>query len=145
MVKFTRSAAGGPVFRWLESWVRTWHCSSSHTEAASYMPQLEGPTTKNIQQCTGGLWGEKGKNKIFKKKKSEPGKILAKRREHKGHYPNILSPLAGEAGHLSEPNTDPGLLLFSNASQMVGIREPGAAVLNEAKCTCLNIRAFFLS
>ena len=25
------------------------------------MPQLEGPTTKNIQQCTGGLWGEKGK------------------------------------------------------------------------------------
>ena len=22
------------------------------------MPQLEGPTTKNIQLCTGGLWGE---------------------------------------------------------------------------------------
>ena len=34
------------------------------------MPQLEGPTTKNIQLCTGGLWGEKGKNKIFKKKKN---------------------------------------------------------------------------
>ena len=33
------------------------------------MPQLEGPTTKKIQLCTGGLWGEKGKNKIFKKKK----------------------------------------------------------------------------
>ena len=34
------------------------------------MPQLEGPTAKNIQLCTGGLWGEKGKNKkIFKKKK----------------------------------------------------------------------------
>ena len=36
------------------------------------MPQLEGPTTKNIQLCTGGLWGEKkekNKNKIFKKKK----------------------------------------------------------------------------
>ena len=31
--------------------------------------KLEGPTTKNIQLCTGGLWGEKGKNKIFKKKK----------------------------------------------------------------------------
>ena len=27
------------------------------------MPQLEGPTTKNTQLCTGRLWGEKGKNK----------------------------------------------------------------------------------
>ena len=35
------------------------------------MPQLEGPTTKNIQLCTGGLWGEKGKNEILKKKKKE--------------------------------------------------------------------------
>ena len=35
------------------------------------MPQLEEPTTKNTQLCTGGLWGEKGKNKIFKKKKKE--------------------------------------------------------------------------
>ena len=33
------------------------------------MPQLEEPTTKNTQLCTGGLWGEKGKNKILKKKK----------------------------------------------------------------------------
>ena len=33
------------------------------------MPQLEGPTTKSIQLCTGGLWGEKRKNKICKKKK----------------------------------------------------------------------------
>ena len=52
---------GGPVFRWFESWARTWHCSSGHAEAASHMPRLEGPTTKNIQLCTGGLWGEKGK------------------------------------------------------------------------------------
>ena len=36
------------------------------------MPQLEGPATKNIQLCTGGLWGEKGKNKIFKKKTPAP-------------------------------------------------------------------------
>ena len=36
------------------------------------MPQLEEPTAKNIQPCTGGLWGEKGKkNKIFKKKKGQ--------------------------------------------------------------------------
>ena len=33
----------------------------NHAEAASHMPQLEGPTKKNIQLCTGGLWGEKGK------------------------------------------------------------------------------------
>ena len=65
VVKFVRSAAGGPVFCWLESWVQTWHCSSNHTEAASHMPQLEGPTMKNIQLYTRGLWGEKGKNKIF--------------------------------------------------------------------------------
>ena len=33
------------------------------------MPQLEGPTTENIQLCTGGLWGEKGKRiKSLKKK-----------------------------------------------------------------------------
>ena len=61
VVKSVRSTAGGPVFRWFESWARTWHCSSNHAEAASHMLQLEGPTTKNIQLCTGGLWGEKGK------------------------------------------------------------------------------------
>ena len=48
-----------------------WHRSSSHAEAASHMPQLEGPTTKNIQLCTRELWGEKGKNKKTLKKKKE--------------------------------------------------------------------------
>src|SRR3712207_2960027 len=68
VVKFARSTAGGPVFRWFKSWARTWHCSSSHAEATSHMPQLEGPTMKNIQLCTRGLWGEKGKkNKVLKK------------------------------------------------------------------------------
>ena len=71
VVKFAHSTAGGPVFRWFESWARTWHCSSNHAEAVSHMPQLEGPTTKNIQLCTRGLWREKGKNKIFKKKKKK--------------------------------------------------------------------------
>ena len=41
---------------------------SSHAEAASHMPQLEGPTTKNIQLCTGGALGT-WKNKILGKKK----------------------------------------------------------------------------
>ena len=49
VVKFVRSAAGGLVFRWFESWAQTWHCSLNHVEAASHLPQLEGPTTKNIQ------------------------------------------------------------------------------------------------
>ena len=72
VVRFARSAAGGPVFRWFESWARTWHCSLGHAEAASHIPQLEEPTTRNIQLCTGGLWGEKGKKKkIFKKKKKK--------------------------------------------------------------------------
>ena len=36
------------------------------------MPQLEGPTAKNTQLCTRGLW-RKRKNKIFKKKKETAG------------------------------------------------------------------------
>ena len=51
---------------------RTWRCSSNPTEAESHMPQLEGPTAKNVQLCTGGLWGEKGKNKSLKKKRDNP-------------------------------------------------------------------------
>ena len=39
-------------------------------EAASHMPQLEGPTTKNTQLCTRGF-GRKRKNKIFKMKMEE--------------------------------------------------------------------------
>ena len=34
--------------------------------AVSHMPQVEGPTTKNAQLCTRGLWGEEGKIKYFK-------------------------------------------------------------------------------
>ena len=61
VVGFACSAACGPVFCWFESCVRTWHCWLSHAEAASHMPQLEGPTTKNIQLCTGGTLGRKRK------------------------------------------------------------------------------------
>ena len=65
VVKFVLSASHGPGFSWFRSWARTWHRSSGHVE-----PQLEGPTTKNIQLCTRGLWGEKGKKlKSLKKKK----------------------------------------------------------------------------
>ena len=53
----------GPGFHWFRSWARTWHCSPGHTEAVCHMPQLEGPTAKNIQLCTGGIWGEKAGGK----------------------------------------------------------------------------------
>ena len=54
---------GGPGFRWFGSWAWTWHRSSSHAEVASYMPQLEGPSTKI---CNYVLWGF-GKKKQRKK------------------------------------------------------------------------------
>ena len=41
------------------------------------MPQLEGPTTENIQLCTGGLWGEKGKIKSLKTKKENSISLLS--------------------------------------------------------------------
>ena len=51
----------GPGFWRFESWVWTWHCSSSHAEVASHMPQLEGATTKSAQLCNyvPGGFGEK--------------------------------------------------------------------------------------
>ena len=64
----SRARFGAPGFSRFGFWVRTRYGSSGCAEAASHMPQLEGPTSKNIQLCTGGLWGEKGKNKILKKR-----------------------------------------------------------------------------
>ena len=64
VVKFSRSTCASPRFRWFGSWVQTRHRSSSHAEATSHMPQLEGPATTNTQLCAVGLWGEKGKKKI---------------------------------------------------------------------------------
>ena len=63
------SRGAGSVAKWLSS------CASlqaaqffvgsnpgcGHGTAHQAMPQLEGPTMKNTQLCTGGLWGEKGK------------------------------------------------------------------------------------
>ena len=40
------------------------------------MPQLEGPTTKNTQLCTRGLWEEKEKIKILKNKKRNIHRIF---------------------------------------------------------------------
>ncbi|XP_070457991.1 interleukin-15 receptor subunit alpha isoform X3 [Equus przewalskii] len=71
----SRVVTGGPVFPWFESWAWSWHCSPNHAEAASYMPQLEGPTTKNIQLCAGGLWEEKIKS--LKKKKKALGRVFS--------------------------------------------------------------------
>ncbi len=69
VVKFARSAAGGPVFRWFESWARTWHCSSGHAEAASHLPQPEGSTTEKYTTMYQGALGRKRKKiKSLKKK-----------------------------------------------------------------------------
>ncbi len=57
----------GPGFG---SWAQTWHCSLGHAEAASHMPQLEGPTTRIYNYVLGGFGENKGKNKILKKKSS---------------------------------------------------------------------------
>ena len=64
MVKFVRSASAAQGFAGSDP-----GCGPSTThqamlaEAASHMPQIEGRTTKTIQRCTRGLWGEKGQNK----------------------------------------------------------------------------------
>ena len=47
VVKFARSTSTALGFCWFGSRVRTWHRSSGHTEAASHMPQLEGPTAED--------------------------------------------------------------------------------------------------
>ncbi|WP_261090198.1 hypothetical protein, partial [Streptococcus mitis] len=36
-------------------WAQTWHCSLGHVEAASHMPQLEGPTTRRYNYVLGGF------------------------------------------------------------------------------------------
>ena len=41
---------------------RTWHCSSGPAEAASYMPHLEGPTTRTYNYVP-GRFGEKKETK----------------------------------------------------------------------------------
>ena len=46
---------GSLRFHRFGSWARTWHHSSNHAQVVSHTPQLEGPTTKNIQLCTGEL------------------------------------------------------------------------------------------
>ena len=43
--------------------VLAWHHSSGHVEAASHMPELEGPTTKIYNYVLGGIWGEKAERK----------------------------------------------------------------------------------
>ena len=64
------------------------------------MPQLEGPTTKNIQLCTGGLWGEKVKIKFKKKQKQNPANITWVKYLSVGEYP--FQPWEGQEGTYEE-------------------------------------------
>ena len=50
----------GPRVHQFESWVQTWHRSSSHAKAASYVAELEGPTAR-IYSCVLGGFGKKKK------------------------------------------------------------------------------------
>ena len=81
VVKFMHSTSSAQGFAGSDPGMWTWQHSSSHAEVASHMPQLEGPTTKNAQLCTGGLWGEKGK--IKSKKYPKPMKDDNTRKEKK--------------------------------------------------------------
>ena len=54
---------GGPGFCRVGSWAQTWHHSSGHVEAASHVPQLEGPTTKIYNYVLGGFGEKKQKEK----------------------------------------------------------------------------------
>ena len=54
VVKFGRSTA---VAQGFGSWAWTWHCLSGHIEAASHMPQQEGPATKIYSYVPGGDLG----------------------------------------------------------------------------------------
>ena len=53
--------------------VRTWHRSSGHVEAASHIPQLEGPATKIYNYVRGGGVG----GEIKEKKKKDWQQLLA--------------------------------------------------------------------
>ena len=58
------------------------------------MPQLEGPTTKNIQLCTSELWEEKGKIKslnCWKKKERKKAAHLEKKQECGAHSLKITT------------------------------------------------------
>ena len=61
VIKFMCST--GPGFHQFRSWAWTWHRSSGHNEAASHMPQLEGPTTKIYNYVLGGFGEKKQKKK----------------------------------------------------------------------------------
>ena len=58
VVKFTHSGSEAQGFAGPDP-------GRGHVEVVSHMLQLEGPTTKNIQLCAGGIWGEKSRKKIF--------------------------------------------------------------------------------
>ena len=54
---------GIPGLSQLGSWVRTWHSSSGHAEAASHVAQPEALTRRIFNYILWGLWGEEEKKK----------------------------------------------------------------------------------
>ena len=94
----------GPVAKWLSSWAPLrWPRISLvrilGTDMAWLIKPCWGrvpyPTTKNTQLCTGGLWGEKEKKKIFKKKE-----------KRKNVYEDIQNDPIIENDSLTKSNTE---------------------------------------
>ena len=65
VVKFAPSTSAAQGFTGSDPG-RAWHCSLGHVEAASHIPQLEGPTTKTYNYAL-GRFGEKKSEKKKKK------------------------------------------------------------------------------
>ena len=71
------------------------------------MLQLEGPTTENMQLCTWGLWGEKGKIKSLKKKINGERKVFNN---------NIVEALLAT----DKMNSESHFTLYANVSNKCG-------------------------
>ena len=72
---------GGPGFLRFASWVRKWHCSSSHAEAVSHIVQPEGHTTRIYNYVLGGF-GEKKKKKKRLATDVSSGPIFGKKKKN---------------------------------------------------------------
>ena len=71
VVGFARSAAGGLVFRWFESWARTWHCSSGHAGGGVPLATAGGTHNEEYTTMYRGLGEKEERIKSLKKKKNE--------------------------------------------------------------------------
>ena len=58
----------------------TWHHSSGHVEAASHIPQVEGPATRIYNYVPGGVWEIKQEKKRLATVVSSGAKLKGEKR-----------------------------------------------------------------